>query len=1264
MTTKLSSLRVTSEMDSTGFVAGANAVVEANKRLIESDKARGSSLAAADAMLQKLPPSLASLSKALVTGYTEAAKFNADLKRIANSFDQSNGAVSRYAELYESLVLKYNMVAGASQLMAQNHKALIPVIEQVNAKLFAQIDIAERAAYAQRTSAGARAYQTELNSRLGVRTDFGSDARGADIAAYGAEMERLAAKASPAAAAMQAYAAEVEQANAALRVGAVSQAQYSEWMARAQASLQNVKVQSSAPSVDPRQLLGMGAEYSAESAAQAFIQEEQAIARVNKELERRSRLAAESDEYYQRSLLRGVDQTPLNQLLGVRDAGAAPSAQASAQAFIEDEQAIARVTAELDRRNAATQAAVREEQSLRAALDPSIAAMDRYTQGLQRAQAAFSRHGDIALYRQQVAALQQELQNAGTKNLSTTGVDPNVLTGRQRSGLSQSDFEILSPETVRRTEQMEQAAKLLRLEIDPLGEALKRLKAEEASLAALRKANIITTQEEAAGMVMAQQRYNRSAELIQHVGTGLRLSRHEMANLSYQFNDIAVMLASGQAPFMLFMQQGMQIAQNFTGLGLGEAIREIGTGLISFLLNPLNLAVVGFAAATAAAAYFFSSTTAKGPTLEEHLQRMRTLADELAESLGTAAENFGKVSAGNLLVLDFTAQINVNETKKKIQEQIQSLIDQYSVYTITTDLSGDDIALAKDPSVNRYIRFVETLKTYQDASKAGAADAGAFREEITKIGLEFPEAAKEAAELVNLLESAEVAQRRVNAQVRDMEPLMRAARRAMSITNPLMGDAPTNASLYSMIPDNRGPRQQLNDTYRELVENAGEMGTVAKATDLYQQSLAHLNAELEKTQQLAALDLQMIYAKSPAEKARLAGERERVSALNTAIDAEEVNIRVQNASAQAYAQATFAIAEQNRQRMRAANDNLASARLNTSLTGATPWDAAEAQANLQSFLDLRSQAEDNGIAFDGAQYERLKAINAELAEQNRLTAIRKLDLDIGNERRGLYRSEAEGGILQRLDSAGIKEGTDEFERMARALREIEDIEASFGYGFRRGFEDLIRNANDFAGTTQEFMSGFNQQLESVWVNVAKTGKIEWTSMIDFMIEETSRLLYQMASSSVLNMLAGSAGGSTGSPGIWSGLINMVLGGSSGLYAKGGAFYGGREITAFANGGVVGSPTYFPMAGGRTGLMGEAGPEAVMPLRRGRDGRLGVAAAGGGDTIAVSLQTSIDARGATPDMKQYIERALDARDKNLRRQLPGLVTDARQRGKAA
>lgn len=65
------------------------------------------------------------------------------------------------------------------------------------------------------------------------------------------------------------------------------------------------------------------------------------------------------------------------------------------------------------------------------------------------------------------------------------------------------------------------------------------------------------------------------------------------------------------------------------------------------------------------------------------------------------------------------------------------------------------------------------------------------------------------------------------------------------------------------------------------------------------------------------------------------------------------------------------------------------------------------------------------------------------------------------------------------------------------------------------------------------------------------------------------------------------------------------------------------VTPFAKGGVIASPSYFPLGKG-LGLAGEAGPEAIMPLSRGADGRLGVA--GGGRAVSVTFNVQAqDAR---------------------------------------
>jgi phage-related minor tail protein len=85
--------------------------------------------------------------------------------------------------------------------------------------------------------------------------------------------------------------------------------------------------------------------------------------------------------------------------------------------------------------------------------------------------------------------------------------------------------------------------------------------------------------------------------------------------------------------------------------------------------------------------------------------------------------------------------------------------------------------------------------------------------------------------------------------------------------------------------------------------------------------------------------------------------------------------------------------------------------------------------------------------------------------------------------------------------------------------------------------------------------------------------------------------------------------------------NLVSGAIEGLFTATNPALSG--VTAFAKGGVLASPAYFPMQGG-LGLAGEAGAEAILPLARGSDGRLGVA--GGGQAINVSFNvTASDAR---------------------------------------
>lgn len=109
-------------------------------------------------------------------------------------------------------------------------------------------------------------------------------------------------------------------------------------------------------------------------------------------------------------------------------------------------------------------------------------------------------------------------------------------------------------------------------------------------------------------------------------------------------------------------------------------------------------------------------------------------------------------------------------------------------------------------------------------------------------------------------------------------------------------------------------------------------------------------------------------------------------------------------------------------------------------------------------------------------------------------------------------------------------------------------------------------------------------------------------------------------------------------------------------ANGNVFSRG-SLVPYANGGIVGSPTMFPMAGGRTGLMGEAGPEAIMPLKRGKGGKLGVQVEGStGDNITVNQTINV-----STGVQQTVRTEIKSLMPQIAESAKSAVMDAKRRG---
>ncbi len=157
--------------------------------------------------------------------------------------------------------------------------------------------------------------------------------------------------------------------------------------------------------------------------------------------------------------------------------------------------------------------------------------------------------------------------------------------------------------------------------------------------------------------------------------------------------------------------------------------------------------------------------------------------------------------------------------------------------------------------------------------------------------------------------------------------------------------------------------------------------------------------------------------------------------------------------------------------------------------------------------------------------------------------------------------------------------------MGAAGRQVDGLSRSIGWGLRRAFDGLV-----FDGA-----------------RLSDTLRTLGRSMVDTALTQALK--------PVQNALGGL---------IASGVQSLV-GGL--LPFKDGASFSAGRVTPFARGGVVSQATSFPMRGG-LGLMGEAGPEAIVPLGRGPDGSLGVRMHGGGRPISVTMNIS------TPDVAGF------------------------------
>jgi len=282
--------------------------------------------------------------------------------------------------------------------------------------------------------------------------------------------------------------------------------------------------------------------------------------------------------------------------------------------------------------------------------------------------------------------------------------------------------------------------------------------------------------------------------------------------------------------------------------------------------------------------------------------------------------------------------------------------------------------------------------------------------------------------------------------------------------------------------------------------------------------------------------------------------------------------------------------------------------------------------------------------------EALKQSRGELAVAREINPVKKVALEYEEKRRALIAAsnkafrdalsgEQQANIqrkrsidLRRLEIEGINAGIAAFKEFYGAgfeagmsgelfyisVEKTTSAMEDFSAGLTGYIESIGTLGTNISTLTQSAFKG----LEDAIVSLTTTGTFNFRQFALSIIEETTRMVTRLLIiapllQSIKSLLPGGGGGD---------LLKTASRLSS-------------TVGFFANGGIVNSPTMFAYANGGTGrfgVMGEAGPEAIMPLKRGRDGRLGVASAGG-DPVTVNVQ--VDATGSSVQGNQPDANAL-------------------------
>ncbi|ECU8947603.1 phage tail tape measure protein [Salmonella enterica subsp. enterica serovar Rubislaw] len=313
-------------------------------------------------------------------------------------------------------------------------------------------------------------------------------------------------------------------------------------------------------------------------------------------------------------------------------------------------------------------------------------------------------------------------------------------------------------------------------------------------------------------------------------------------------------------------------------------------------------------------------------------------------------------------------------------------------------------------------------------------------------------------------------------------------------------------------------------------------------------------------------------------------------------------------------------------------------------------------------LDISQQDLQHQNAFNELKKKTLTLTSQLADEESRVRqqhALALATMGMGDQQRGRYEEhlkiqqhyQEQLEQLKRDSKAKGTYGSDEYRQAEQELQasldrrlaewadynaKVDAAQGDWTQGASRALDNFLAQGGNVAGMTENvFTNAFNGMADSI-ANFAVTGKGSFRSLTVSILADLAKMEARIAASKLLGSVLGmfgfgaSAGGSTPSGAYSSAALSVIPNADGGVYRSAG-------LSQYS-GSIVNRPTFFAFARGAA-VMGEAGPEAILPLRRGTDGKLGVVAAGSGGMAMFAPQYHIAISNTGPELTPQALKAV-------------------------